>query len=219
MWFLFVRPEVCHPVSFRFHLTMDTLAFGCKFPTIRALYGLSPIRLRPCRANYKKADSITLPAFCLLDYGLSWKSPSGLSCFSSRLGSFLLSPPLVVITSSLSKRIKYSDQTKSSLHSRYPCQKQCHNRRSGAGDFLWQWMKPKQKIAINSINNGYLFSHFQKKMPCQRWAGLSRIVVKWVAYCLVEVLFFSIQRTAKSTSSLCFIRRRTAFPSMAFFTS
>ena len=87
---------------------------------------------------YKKADSITLPAFCLLDYGLSWKSPSGLSCFSSRLGSFLLSPPLVVITSSLSKRIKYSDQTKSSLHSRYPCQKQCHNRRSGAGDFLWQ---------------------------------------------------------------------------------
>ena len=30
---------------------MDTLAFGCKFPTIRALYGLSPIRLRPCRAN------------------------------------------------------------------------------------------------------------------------------------------------------------------------
>ena len=40
-----------HLASFRFHLTMDTLAIGCKFPTIRALYGLAPIRLRPCWGN------------------------------------------------------------------------------------------------------------------------------------------------------------------------
>lgn len=34
---------------------MDTLAIGYKFPTIRALYGLAPIRLRPCWANQKAA--------------------------------------------------------------------------------------------------------------------------------------------------------------------
>ena len=28
---LSVRPGVCHPTSFRFHLTMDTLIIGCKF--------------------------------------------------------------------------------------------------------------------------------------------------------------------------------------------
>ena len=46
-------------MDFRFHLTMDTLAFGCKFPTIRALYGLSPIRLRPCRAKSSRRGWLT----------------------------------------------------------------------------------------------------------------------------------------------------------------
>ena len=34
---------------------MNTLAIGYEFPTIRVLYGLAPIRLRPCWANYKRA--------------------------------------------------------------------------------------------------------------------------------------------------------------------
>ena len=39
------------PASFRFHLTMDTLAFGCNLPTIRAVWGLAPVRVRSCWAN------------------------------------------------------------------------------------------------------------------------------------------------------------------------
>ena len=54
MRFLSVGPEVCHPASFRFHLAVDTLVIGYVFPTIRAHYGLTPIRLRPCWANYQK---------------------------------------------------------------------------------------------------------------------------------------------------------------------
>ena len=43
------------PASFRFHLTMDTLAFGCNLPTIRAVWGLAPVRVRSCWANKIKA--------------------------------------------------------------------------------------------------------------------------------------------------------------------
>ena len=39
------------PASFRFHLTMDTLAFGCNLPTIRAVWGFAPVRVRTCWAN------------------------------------------------------------------------------------------------------------------------------------------------------------------------
>ena len=39
------------PASFRFHLTMDTLAFGCNLPTIKAVWGLAPVRVRSCWAN------------------------------------------------------------------------------------------------------------------------------------------------------------------------
>ena len=42
------------PASFRFHLTMDTLAFGCNLPTIRAVWGLAPVRVRSCWANNEK---------------------------------------------------------------------------------------------------------------------------------------------------------------------
>ena len=31
------------PLSFRFHLAMDTLAFGCMIPAIRAHWGLAPV--------------------------------------------------------------------------------------------------------------------------------------------------------------------------------
>ena len=47
------------PASFRFHLTMDTLAFGCNLPTIRAVWGLAPVRVRSCWAN-KRNKGITL---------------------------------------------------------------------------------------------------------------------------------------------------------------
>ena len=42
------------PTSFRFHLTMDTLAFGCNLPTIRAVWGFAPVRVRSCWANSKR---------------------------------------------------------------------------------------------------------------------------------------------------------------------
>ena len=42
------------PASFRFHLTMDTLAFGCNLPTIRAVWGLAPVRVRSCWANNRR---------------------------------------------------------------------------------------------------------------------------------------------------------------------
>ena len=54
------------PASFRFHLTMDTLAFGCSLPTIRAVWGLAPVRVRSCWANKEKRptqDGRPLPLF------------------------------------------------------------------------------------------------------------------------------------------------------------
>ena len=38
------------PASFRFHLTMNTLALGYVIPTIRAYSGLVPVRQCSCRA-------------------------------------------------------------------------------------------------------------------------------------------------------------------------
>ena len=46
------------PASFRFHLTMDTLAFGCNLPTIRAVWGLAPVRVRSCWANKKRRSRL-----------------------------------------------------------------------------------------------------------------------------------------------------------------
>lgn len=37
--------------SFRFHLAIDTLAVGWTLAAIRQRWGLTPIRLCPCRAN------------------------------------------------------------------------------------------------------------------------------------------------------------------------
>ena len=42
------------PASFRFHLTMDTLAFGCSLPTIWAVWGFAPVRVRSCWANNRR---------------------------------------------------------------------------------------------------------------------------------------------------------------------
>ena len=51
------------PASFRFHLAMDTLAFGCNLPTIRAVWGLAPVRVRSCWANLQRPpDRIRRPS-------------------------------------------------------------------------------------------------------------------------------------------------------------
>ena len=44
------------PTSFRFRLTADTLVFGCNLPTIRAVWGLAPVRARSCWANTIKKE-------------------------------------------------------------------------------------------------------------------------------------------------------------------
>ena len=48
------------PASFRFRLTADTLAFGCNLPTIRAVWGLAPVRVRSCWANRKCHAQVNL---------------------------------------------------------------------------------------------------------------------------------------------------------------
>ena len=48
------RANLLPPASFRFRLTADTLAFGCNLPTIRAVWGLTPVRVRSCWANNRK---------------------------------------------------------------------------------------------------------------------------------------------------------------------
>ena len=51
------------PASFRFRLTVDTLAFGCNLPTIRAVWGLAPVRVRSCWANTKNGLQIVWGPF------------------------------------------------------------------------------------------------------------------------------------------------------------
>ena len=54
-----VRRVRCLPTaSFRFHLAMDTLAFGYSLPTVRAAWGLAPVRIRSCWANNKKSHCL-----------------------------------------------------------------------------------------------------------------------------------------------------------------
>ena len=64
------------PASFRFHLTMDTLAFGCNLPTIRAVWGLAPVRARSCWANPKKVTDKHLSVTFLLIVCSKWNSIS-----------------------------------------------------------------------------------------------------------------------------------------------
>ena len=58
------------PASFRFRLTADTLAFGCNLPTIRAVWGLAPVRVRSCWANTQKKRVIPLFYFALIKYSV-----------------------------------------------------------------------------------------------------------------------------------------------------
>ena len=69
-----VRQVRCLPTaSFRFHLTMDTFAFGCSLPTVRATWGLAPVRIRSCWANKQKSlQVIDLQGFVLK--GARWDS-------------------------------------------------------------------------------------------------------------------------------------------------
>ena len=65
------RANRLSPTSFRFHLTMDTLAFGCNLPTIRAVWGLAPVRVRSCWANKKEGGQCGHPLeFCISAVGL-----------------------------------------------------------------------------------------------------------------------------------------------------
>ena len=58
------RANLLPPASFRFRLTADTLAFGCNLPTIRAVWGLTPVRVRSCWANKKGAHRAVRPCIC-----------------------------------------------------------------------------------------------------------------------------------------------------------
>ena len=61
------RANLLPPAFFRFRLTADTLAFGCNLPTIRAVWGLAPVRVRSCWANKKEGDfavKVTLIIIC-----------------------------------------------------------------------------------------------------------------------------------------------------------
>ena len=79
-----VRRVRCLPTaSFRFHLAMDTLAFGCSLPTVRAAWGLAPVRIRSCWANKKEPGFLILACmFCSVD--VSFRD-SDLSCRPVRL--------------------------------------------------------------------------------------------------------------------------------------
>src|SRR5699024_9049626 len=43
--------------SFRFHITMDTLAIGYALTATRSRSGLTPVRVRPCWANKKTSPT------------------------------------------------------------------------------------------------------------------------------------------------------------------
>ena len=57
------RDNLLPPASFRFHLAVDTLAFGCNLPTIRAVWGLAPVRVRSCWANNRRPHFATTAAW------------------------------------------------------------------------------------------------------------------------------------------------------------
>ena len=64
------RANLLPPTSFRFRLTADTLVFGCNLPTIRAVWGLAPVRARSCWANTKKETTFRVVSF------KNWRLPT-----------------------------------------------------------------------------------------------------------------------------------------------
>ena len=65
------RANLLPPTSFRFRLTADTLVFGCNLPTIWAVWGLSPVRVRSCWANQKRRQPFGLSPLKIGGYLLS----------------------------------------------------------------------------------------------------------------------------------------------------
>ena len=67
------RANLLPPTSFRFRLTADTLVFGCNLPTIRAVWGLAPVRVRSCWANKAEGRQVLSSLFlcCFLFYLLN----------------------------------------------------------------------------------------------------------------------------------------------------
>ncbi|MBP3888601.1 MAG: hypothetical protein J6F30_13320, partial [Cellulosilyticum sp.] len=60
------------PASFRFHLTMDTLALNYVLGTINPHSGLSPVRLRPCWAHAKNRLATQAGSYLLVFYFSSY---------------------------------------------------------------------------------------------------------------------------------------------------
>ena len=61
-----VRQAKClPPASFRFHLTMETLALGCVSPAIKAHSGLTPVRHCSCRAYTNNSPPDWAGDYCL----------------------------------------------------------------------------------------------------------------------------------------------------------
>src|SRR5690606_26749298 len=54
--------------SFRFHVAMNTLAFGYVLTATRSHSGLSPVRVRPCWANIKSGTRYICPTNCIVLY-------------------------------------------------------------------------------------------------------------------------------------------------------
>ncbi|MGD9770713.1 MAG: hypothetical protein AB7V54_02950, partial [Parabacteroides sp.] len=50
--------------SFRLHLAMNTLVVGWTLPAVRARWGLTPVRIRSCWANNKKASTCFFTSTC-----------------------------------------------------------------------------------------------------------------------------------------------------------
>ncbi len=73
------------PASFRFHLTMNTLALGYVIPAIRAYSGLAPVRQCSCRAYTNKGEQPVFgrsPLFVVFILITSHDCQNGFACIS-----------------------------------------------------------------------------------------------------------------------------------------
>jgi len=81
-----------HPASFRFHLTMDTLAFGYILPTTGRIRDFHPLETCAAGRTSNKAaapdDPGTAAFYCYNDYALS-VIPSTASSFLRILATYL----------------------------------------------------------------------------------------------------------------------------------
>ena len=74
-----------HPASFRFHLAMDTLAFGCILPTTGRIRDFHPLETCAARRTLKESGSRGTALICILHYYYSVR------CFVQQTALLLLS--------------------------------------------------------------------------------------------------------------------------------